>query len=71
MPTELQRLVETGRLSSDEITANAQQIHGTLLGESAHLDRPNFSAIHPEDLERLFDLYDELVLRQSMPRGPR
>lgn len=59
MPTELQRLVETSRLSGDEITAKAQEIHSKLLGESSYLDQPNFSAVHPDDLERQFDLYDE------------
>lgn len=60
MATEMLTLVATKRLSPEEIAAKHGQIYETVLGESVFLDGGNFTTIHPDDIERLFDLYDGL-----------
>jgi hypothetical protein len=53
----------TGRLTSfnpapDEITQRTRQIQEDVLRHSSYLRQPDFKAIHPRDLDFLFDAYD-------------
>ena len=56
----MQQLVETKQFSPQEISARQRQIYETVLRESKYLDGGNFSRVHPDDIRRLFDLYDDL-----------
>lgn len=47
------------RTDREKIRAMQNQIYVDVLRKTKHIDRPNFSTIHPVDLERIFDLYDE------------
>lgn len=58
--TRLRELVEETRLSPEQILAKRQEIHGLILEQSSYIDAPDFTTIHPDDLERLFKLYDRL-----------
>jgi hypothetical protein len=58
MATDLQKLIETTKLGTDEIVARTKQIHGVVLNKSKYIDGPNFNGIHPRDLELLFKQYD-------------
>jgi hypothetical protein len=60
METDVANLVLTGEFSADEIAGKTREIYDTLLRESRYLDAGNFSWIHPDDVERMFDLYDGL-----------
>lgn len=60
MATEMRTLVENKKHAPDEIAAKQREIYETVLRESGFLDAGNFTTIHPDDIERLFDLYDEL-----------
>jgi len=60
MATGVQRLIETKKFSPDEIAARTREIYDTILRESEYIDAGNFTRIHPADVERLFDLYDDL-----------
>jgi hypothetical protein len=63
---DVQRLVETKGFSPDEVATKTGEIYDRALRESANLDAGNFTRIHPDDLERLFDLYDELFFEGGM-----
>jgi hypothetical protein len=56
----MQQIVETRQLSAQQIKARQREIYTSMLRESEYLDGGNFSQIHPDDIERLFDLYDDL-----------
>ena len=58
MPANLLQIVESTTLDGDQITANARQIHAAVLSKSRYIDGPNFTRIHPADLELLFTEYD-------------
>ena len=58
--TRLREIVEEARFSPEQITENVRQINGSLLAESSYLNTPNFTTFHPDDLERLFEEYDQL-----------
>ena len=60
MATDVQQFIETKQFSSEEITSRTREIYETILHESEHIDGGNFTRIHPDDAERLFDLYDGL-----------
>ena len=57
--TDMQRFIETMKYSGAEIAAKTGEIYEAMLSESSYLDAGNFTAIHPSDIERLFDLYAE------------
>ena len=59
MEKELQYTIERERLPHDAVAANTQGIYEETLRQSNYLDAGNFESIHPADVERLFDLYDE------------
>jgi len=65
---ELLRLIEGQQRDLDEIRELTQEIHDVLLIESATVREENFTAIHSEDLEQLFRLYDELFFNSEL--GP-
>ena len=56
----LRELAEKAHYSSAEIAEKNGHIAATILLESPDLQQPNFRAIHPDDLRRLFELYDQL-----------
>jgi hypothetical protein len=58
MPANLHQIVETTTLDAERISALTSEIHAQVLNESKHLDEPNFTWIHPDDLELLFAEYD-------------
>ena len=58
MATDLFKLVESTTLDAGQIAAGTAEIHAVVLDKSRYLDAPNFSQIHPADLERLFAEYD-------------
>ena len=53
-----ERLVE-GKLLEAEQKLLASEVQEIAIRQSLYIDRPNFQAIHPDDLRRLFDLYDD------------
>jgi hypothetical protein len=56
----LRELAEKAHFSSAQIAEKNAHIAATILLESPDLQQPNFRAIHPDDLRRLFELYDQL-----------
>jgi hypothetical protein len=60
MPANLHRIVETTTLAAEQVSALTAEIHSHVLNESKHLDEPNFTCIHPDDLELLFAEGDRL-----------
>lgn len=56
---EFQHQVERDQLPATEVAAKTRKIYEAMLGRSAYLKSGNFTSIHPTDLARLFDLYDE------------
>lgn len=65
---ELRRLVTILRLAPVDVVDRGRRIHELMLATSDYLDAPNFTVIHPDDLERLFGLYDELFFEQRCRR---
>jgi hypothetical protein len=55
--------------SEDSIRRQQHQIHDDLLARSQYLRQPNFTRIHPRDLESLFGLYDERFLEGACRRA--
>lgn len=55
---ELLPIVETRAFDAQQIAAHTAQIHATVLKQSRYVDAPNFTRIHPADLEILFAEYD-------------
>lgn len=70
----LSAFLQTATIPHETIAGNQQAIFDRLLEESPFLDQPNFSRIHPDDLERLFDLYDRTYfagrVRDSLAGAP-
>lgn len=60
MPASLLQVVESTTLDAKKISGRTTQIHASVLSESKHIDDPNFTAIHPADLEFLFAEYDKM-----------
>lgn len=60
--------------SPANITARQRQIHDEMLACSSHLQAGNFVSISTADIERLFDLYDQLffggLVRSTVGRTP-
>lgn len=60
---ELASYAETAHFELSIIRERTQVIHDTVLRASSHLNGANFTAIHPQDLAQLFDLYDRAFLQ--------
>ncbi|MFO0906358.1 MAG: hypothetical protein U0939_25355 [Pirellulales bacterium] len=58
MSTELLKIVESLVVPAAEASARTMRIHAEVLGRSKYLDGPNFTVVHPFDLELLFAAYD-------------
>jgi predicted metal-binding protein len=58
MPANLLQIVESTTLDVDMISARTARIHSVVLSKSDYIDNPNFTCIHPADLELLFAEYD-------------
>ena len=59
MPANLLQLIELTTLNAEQITACTRQIHSAVLSQSKYIENPNFTNIHPDDLELLFAQYDK------------
>lgn len=59
MGTEFQTTIERAQVTPAASATAAGEIYESALRASRYLTRGNFTSIHPSDLERLFDLYDE------------
>ncbi|MDA1049565.1 MAG: SprT-like family protein [Planctomycetota bacterium] len=74
MEMELQQTIERERVAPETITARTRSIYDETLRHSKYLEAGNFKSIHPADLERLFDLYDERFFaggcRQALGSAP-
>ena len=57
--TNLLQIVESTALDAEQISARTTQIHARVLSQSKYIDAPNFTRIHPADLELLFAAYDD------------
>jgi hypothetical protein len=68
MAADMQELVVTQELSHSTIRRRTKKIHETVMHESVHIDGENFAAVHPRDLERMFDLYDRDFFRGGCRR---
>ena len=66
MIKDVQQLVKTRQFPVECVDSKTGEIYDTVLRESAHLDGGNFTQLHPDDVERLFDLYDQLFFESGM-----
>ena len=57
--TSLEEHLNSQRLPQSEQKLLAAEIQDIALRQSRYMDRANFRAIHADDLQRLFDLYDD------------
>lgn len=57
---ELLDQIRSTRQSLAEIRSRTREIYETLIASSPRMPEGNFDAIHSDDLETLFELYDEL-----------
>lgn len=55
---ELAEQLLTQQGDAETIRQRTRAIYDRLLDESPRLDSPNFRRLHPDDLRRMFDLYD-------------
>ena len=58
MSANLLQIVESRTLDAKKISDSTAQIHAVVLSKSKYIDDPNFTRIHPADLELLFAEYD-------------
>jgi hypothetical protein len=74
MPANLLQIVESTTLNPDEIAARTKKIHAAVLNKSNYIDAPNFTRIHPADLEILFAEYDDKFfdgqIKQALGKVP-
>ena len=63
MSANLLKTVESTTLDDEQISLVAGQIHAEVLSKSEYIDAPNFTTIHPDDLELLFAVYDNEIFR--------
>lgn len=65
MNHQLQTALHEVNLSREAISERTSEIFERVLRDSAYLDGPNFTAFHPLDLRRMFDLYDRFFFGQG------
>ena len=58
MPAKLLQIVKSTTLDQEQSSARTAQIHAVVLSKSKYIDDPNFTRLHPTDLELLFARYD-------------
>jgi len=56
---DLIQIVESTTFDAEQIAARTTQIHAVVLSKSRYINAPNFTKIHPADLEMLFAEYDD------------
>lgn len=60
--------------SAEQIRQRQREIQRSVLSESSALDAANFTQFHPQDLQRMFQLYDEMFFagccRKQLGRTP-
>ncbi len=59
MTDSLENILETAELASDVIVSHRKAIYEETLKESRFMKEGNFQSFHPEDLHRMYILYDE------------
>lgn len=59
MSESLRQFIESATRDWPAIVADAEAIQERIIAESPYVDAANFQVIHPSDLKRLFDAYDE------------
>ena len=59
MPANLLQIVESTTLDGEKISVSTKQLYAAMLRKSEYIDDPNFTSIHPADLEFLFAEYDK------------
>jgi hypothetical protein len=64
MARSLKELIQRTHLAPNETAARTKRIYETVLAQSQHLDEGNFTAIHTDDLARLFALYDDIFFER-------
>lgn len=69
MANRLREILETKSCDSNRIETHTGTIHRELLGHSPYLDVPNFTRIHPSDLERMFQWYDKLFFEEAISKA--
>lgn len=50
--------IEATTIDGEHVRERTDEIHDAVLDESRYMKAANFTSIHPEDVERLFDHYD-------------
>lgn len=55
----LAEILQTNRPSPEEITVETAEIRDELIADSDYLTKPNFDSFSAQDLERMFDEYDD------------
>jgi hypothetical protein len=74
MTAELLQIVESTTLDPSHIAERTARIHAAVLGRSNYIDAPDFTCIHPDDLEILFAEYDRAWfdgrIREALGKAP-
>jgi hypothetical protein len=65
MNHQLLTTLSTAGLSREAITERTSEIFERVLRESAYLDAANFKVFHPQDLRRMFELYDRTFFQDG------
>jgi hypothetical protein len=65
MSHPLQTALQNMGLCSEAIQERTSEIFERVLRDSAHLNGANFTVFHPQDLRRMFDLYDRFFFQQG------
>ena len=58
MSADFLQIVESTTLDDTQISSMIAQVHAEVMSQSEYIDVPNFTIIHPNDLELLFAAYD-------------
>ena len=66
---KLLAMVESTTLTPESISFGTAQIRTAVLGKSSYVDTPNFTKIHPADLELLFNEYDNRFFEGNIRRA--
>ncbi|MGF1581859.1 MAG: hypothetical protein ACFCD0_21225 [Gemmataceae bacterium] len=69
MTDSLQEILETIELSADVIADHRNTIYDATLKDSRYMKEGNFKSFHPEDLHRMYTLYDELFYEHQLEEG--
>lgn len=68
MPEDLLQIVESTTLDGETIAAKTAMVHAEVLGKSRYITAANFKQVHPNDLQLLFDIYDDQFFQGQIRR---